>query len=246
MDARLIIDGLADGRWNMAVDELLFVRSIQERTATLRCYGWSPATLSLGYFQQAAARESHAPSRSLTLVRRTTGGGAIVHDQELTYSLVLPLQEDRPHVARNLVSKVHGILRDLFVAWGAAVRCCKPGEGRGDGENPFLCFQRRTADDLVLEGYKVVGSAQRRQHATLLQHGSILVRQSSFAPELLGIEDLSPLVEVRESLLLEWPQRLAKACDLVLTPGELTPSERAGASQIATEKYGAERWNAKR
>ncbi len=81
--ARLIIDPPAAGRWNMAVDEALLLSAASRRTVTLRVYQWEVPTLSLGYFQPHAQREQHASSRHCPLVRRATGGGAIVHDRRI-------------------------------------------------------------------------------------------------------------------------------------------------------------------
>ena len=86
---RLIIDPPQPGAWNMAVDEALLDAAV-EGEATLRVYEWAEPTLSLGYFQAYDDRETHIPSQDLPCVRRHSGGGAIVHDRELTYSLALP------------------------------------------------------------------------------------------------------------------------------------------------------------
>jgi len=86
---RLIVDRPAPGAWNMAVDEALLDAAVEQGVAALRFYQWSEPTLSLGYFQRHADRDSHAASHDCTLVRRQSGGGAILHDRELTYSLTL-------------------------------------------------------------------------------------------------------------------------------------------------------------
>src|SRR5688500_12298617 len=110
MDARLIVDSPANGSWNMALDEALFQTTQSSRQVTLRFYQWSAPTLSLGYFQAAADRQKHDASRDCPLVRRSTGGGAIVHDVELTYSLVCPIDHDRSAVAQGMVRQVHSAL----------------------------------------------------------------------------------------------------------------------------------------
>src|SRR6185369_7453569 len=93
--------------WNMAVDEVLLLDAAENGTAALRFYSWSEPTLSLGYFQRYSDREQHAASRACAIVRRQTGGGAILHDRELTYSLVLP--EPHPFAKRSpqLYTTVH-------------------------------------------------------------------------------------------------------------------------------------------
>ena len=87
---KLLVDPPAAGAWNMGVDEMLMERAAEAGTAVLRFYEWTPATLSLGYFQNAADRSGHEASRTAPMVRRSSGGGAIVHDRELTYSISLP------------------------------------------------------------------------------------------------------------------------------------------------------------
>ncbi len=89
-DCRLIVHPPSPGAWNMAVDEALLMDAVENGVATLRFYQWSEPTLSLGYFQRYSDREQHAASRKCAVVRRQSGGGAILHDRELTYSLMLP------------------------------------------------------------------------------------------------------------------------------------------------------------
>jgi len=246
MDARLIVDARASGTWNMAVDEVLLQAARDERVRTLRLYQWSPATISLGYFQHLAERRHHAASAQLPLVRRPSGGGAIVHDGELTYSLAIPLADDRPLVARQLLATVHQSLVELFSESGVPVVRCPPSSGQPRGAEPFLCFQRRATDDLLLGGHKVAGSAQRRQRGALLQHGSILLRASTAAPELPGIEDLAPTRELLPLLRERWPGRLAECLGWSCNPSPLTAREHSRAQETAEFQFSAERWNSRR
>src|SRR5437764_2183769 len=113
---RLLLDPPAPGAWNMAVDEALLETAAGSGVATLRFYQWQEPTLSLGYFQAAADRQQHAASRDCPLVRRASGGGAILHDRELTYSIALP----QPKAAAALYDACHetliAALRELAVA----------------------------------------------------------------------------------------------------------------------------------
>src|SRR5690242_1143259 len=88
-EIRLILDPPAPGSWNMAVDEALLETAADAGIATLRFYQWNEPTLSLGYFQAAAERNQHSMSSGCPLVRRASGGGAILHDRELTYSIAM-------------------------------------------------------------------------------------------------------------------------------------------------------------
>src|SRR5271169_4762547 len=87
---RLLVDPPASGAWNMAVDEALVDDAAARHACWLRFYGWSEPTLSLGYFQGYEERLAHRPSRQCPVVRRPSGGGAILHDVEITYSLAIP------------------------------------------------------------------------------------------------------------------------------------------------------------
>src|SRR5262245_32066382 len=90
MTVRLIIDPPQKGAWNMAVDQALLESAAASGGVALRFYQWSEPTLSLGYFQPIAARSEHPPSLHSPVVRRASGGGAILHDRELTYSIAAP------------------------------------------------------------------------------------------------------------------------------------------------------------
>src|SRR5947209_7385013 len=90
----------ADGVHNMAADDVLLQTAAEQGIATLRFYGWTEATVSLGYFQPASARRQHAPLLQLPWVRRPSGGKALVHHHELTYALALPLASSSDWLAR--------------------------------------------------------------------------------------------------------------------------------------------------
>ena len=178
MNFRLIVDSQHDGPTNMARDEAL-LESIGSGASppTLRFYQWSPATISLGYFQDYAEYEAlAAPAGSLAVVRRQTGGGAILHDLELTYSLTVPV--DHPFVAGNasrMYDRVHNaasqLLRELSVPVERG-----PSQGGGCSQRgPFFCFERHGPIDLLVGGRKIMGSAQRRTVHAVLQHGSLIL-----------------------------------------------------------------------
>lgn len=167
-----------DGPTNMARDEVLL--RAPEIAASLRLYGWSPATISLGYFQRYDDVERlPAHLKSLAVVRRQTGGGAILHDDEITYCLILdeslPLGRSSPVALYRLVHEcwrealaVIGYQTDLAPAdWPLPT----PRTGA------FFCFEKPGNTDLLLDGAKLLGSAQRRTAGRILQHGSLLLTQ---------------------------------------------------------------------
>ncbi|MGC3968204.1 MAG: biotin/lipoate A/B protein ligase family protein [Pirellulales bacterium] len=246
---KLLVDPPAAGAWNMGVDEMLMERAAEAGVAVLRFYEWTPAVLSLGYFQNAADRAGHEASRSSPLVRRSSGGGAIVHDRELTYSISLPTSHALAADAETLYRNIHGTLLRALAQFGVEARLNETATVPFAGE-PFLCFQRRAVGDVLLDQYKICGSAQRRRRGAILQHGSILLAQSPAAPELPGIAELarSPAGgRITTSQLVEAWQAVWRATLSPLEPyGELTPAERDRAQFHTVEKYAADAWTNRR
>ena len=182
METRLIIDGPQTGAANMAVDEMLLQSAAASGLSTLRFYRWAEPTVTLGYFQSFADGDQHASSRNCPRIRRSTGGGAIVHDQELTYSLAIPLGDRWANSPQFWYDTMHQSLIDVLRPLGLDARQCRLGESRGSlgelrGESPFLCFQRRALGDVLVGANKICGSAQRRQCRAMLQHGSFATTQ---------------------------------------------------------------------
>jgi lipoate-protein ligase A len=159
---RLIIDGEADGAWNMALDEAL---ASAANGFVLRMYRWKPATLSLGYFQYCDERRSHEASHDCPMVRRASGGGAIVHDRELTYTLVAPIDDPVARHPRQLYHAVHASLVEALGLCGIATIQNEESLQTSAADEPFLCFQRHAVGDVLMRGHKVAGSAQRRWRA---------------------------------------------------------------------------------
>ena len=179
---RLLLTPAAGGAENMALDEALMVRARETGEFTLRVYSWATPTLSLGRNQSARRVYDldRIRARRLSVVRRPTGGRAILHHREITYSVTGPaadagdLQESYNRINRVLVAGLErlGVRTELAAASG---RPLPPG--------PAPCFDMPSAGELVLDGRKLAGSAQWRSDGALLQHGSILVEddQSTLA-----------------------------------------------------------------
>jgi lipoate-protein ligase A len=219
----------ADGPANMARDEAMLDLAIDEPAAVaFRTYGWSEPTLSLGYFQSVAEVENDPRWRSVPLVRRATGGGAIWHDRELTYALVIPAGHTLARSGRELYHAVHAAIAGRLLAHG--VEAHRRGDGDG-GEplaqepRPFLCFADQDPEDLVVGRMKVVGSAQRRRSGAILQHGSLLLERSPRTPELLGVGDLARV----PTGVPFWSEILATAIPEAL---ELRPEARAWPEKV--------------
>jgi lipoate-protein ligase A len=244
--ARLIIDPPAPGSWNMAVDEALLQTAGGGEPPTLRLYRWSEPTLSLGYFQRAADRRLHPASAGCEMVRRSSGGGAILHDRELTYSFVTPQTGRGSPQAETLYGVFHESLIEALGRLGVTARLVAAPDGRSPAEQPFLCFQRRSRGDVVADQAKVVGSAQRRRSHGMLQHGSILLGRSDFAPELPGMTDLTGRPFPADRLLDEWLPRLSERLAIRFEQGGIRDAERAVAQTLVVDRFGHDSWTLRR
>jgi len=256
------IDPAAGGDWNMAVDEMLLEAAAERGVATLRFYRWTPATLSLGYFQNAADRAGHAASRACPLVRRSSGGGALVHDAEVTYSLSLPTGRDLP--ASELASDpetlyrcVHGSLVGLLGEMGITAQLNErvlvpfearvpPGTGAaaagGSSGEPFLCFHRRAVGDVLVGEHKICGSAQRRRKGAILQHGGVLLARSAAAPELPGLTELAGRNLDVEAFIGAWLAQFQKDIYPCRRAESYTAGERERIEFFRAGKYADDSW----
>jgi lipoyl(octanoyl) transferase len=177
-----------DGARNMAVDEALLEAALERGECTVRWYRWKAATVSLGYFQSAEAADTIPELAGLPRVRRLTGGGAILHHHEWTYSCSVPAGHSLAESPTRIYDRVHKRVVAALAEQG--IRAALRGEALADREGTFLCFGRGDPRDIVLAGHKILGSAQRRRRGAILQHGSLLVRRSAHAPQFPGLLDL--------------------------------------------------------
>jgi lipoate-protein ligase A len=260
---RLIVDPPASGPWNMAVDEALLAAAAGADTATLRLYQWSEPTLSLGYFQRYEDRQQHAASRNAAVVRRSSGGGAILHDRELTYSLAVPerLVPD-PHqlylqVHRAIIDVINRLTGDPCAGW--SLRLCDRDRPRPESGEPFLCFERRAQGDVLLDHagettgaahptaeWKIAGSAQRRRRGAILQHGSLLLGRSSAAPELPGLGELTGQVLAVDLLQRELPTAVGATLNVEVREARLPAEIRTAAAGFESAKYATHEWARRR
>jgi lipoate-protein ligase A len=177
---RLILDPPSPAGYNMAVDEVLADACRRGLIGpTLRLYGWDRPSISLGYFQrpEVIVDLDRCRATGVPVVRRTTGGRAVYHHREVTYSLVAPT----PHplfapTIRGAYESVARALASGLTGLGLHVELHPrdPERSRRGARTP-LCFESTSRFELTLHGQKVVGSAQRRWPTAFLQHGSILL-----------------------------------------------------------------------
>ncbi|MCX7702783.1 MAG: lipoate--protein ligase family protein [Planctomycetota bacterium] len=231
-----------DGAFNMALDESLMSLVV---LPVLRCYRWFPPALSLGYFQETVSVDMESyRAQGYTIVRRPTGGGAICHKDELTFAVVTPVSHQ---IARSTVTAyqtIHGIIIAALEKVG--VKAFVRGDSAEDPPERFLCFERTISCDIVCEGRKLVGSAQRRTKRGFLQHGSIplemnpLVPASGFvnltAPRKVTYEDL------KEAIFLAFTEKMG----IIFEASQPTDDELALAKKLIAEKYANTEWTYRR
>jgi lipoate-protein ligase A len=179
---RVLIEAPRDGAANMARDEALLGASLRGGRPALRLYSWSRPTLSLGMHQPASDVDRSACKRAgVDLVRRPTGGGAVLHDRELTYAVVGRLGEDG--LPRSVVG-VYELIAGAIVRGLARLSVeAAAWSGRRGGPGGPDCFSGASEREIVVSNRKLVGSAQVRRRGAVLQHGSLLL---GFDPERVG------------------------------------------------------------
>lgn len=169
---RLLDSGAGEGATNMATDHALLDRAATSGEAVLRIYAWDRPTLSFGMHEKARIPRERFAEERVDVVRRPTGGRALLHHREVTYSVTAPTASA---VGLNESFRaINAILRDALARLGVATEEA-PRRGRASSPDGAPCFAEPNVGELVVDGRKLVGSAQRRDELSLLQHGSILL-----------------------------------------------------------------------
>lgn len=242
----------------MAVDEALLRQAAEQDLAALRFYQWRTPALSLGYFQSHADRFFHAQLANVDVVRRFSGGGALLHDRELTYSICLPASHRFARNSDQLYREAHQSWIQALQTLGvrasldrdAAV--ARPRAQATARAEPFFCFQRRSEMDVLLrspvtaETVKIVGSAQRKRRGAVLQHGAVLLGASPLAPHMPGILEATRVAADPDHLRQQFGRRLCAALALEPNRAENCDSWRPRAKQLASEKYACDKWTERR
>ena len=205
---------------------------------TLRFYRWARPTLSLGYFQRYGDLPAAAVlARGGEVVRRMTGGKAILHEHELTYCLCAPETGALAGGPARAMEAIHEVLAGVLSAEarsGVAVRRAAPMAS--DRAGSAWCFEDSSPLDLALDGRKLLGSAARRRHGWILFHGSLVLRPPVETPEIghLGFEpDRGRMSD-----------QLGKALGFSFVPSEWTYAEAEAAAALAKERYGNAKFTA--
>jgi lipoate-protein ligase A len=269
---RLLNTGSVDGATNMATDEAILTAVTEGRSPpTLRFFAWEPPCLSIGYNQAIDEVDITESQRAgVDVVRRPTGGRAILHTDELTYSIVA-LQSE-PRVTGGVVESYRrlsaGLVRGLRLL---GVDVAQAGAGRGtaaptgqDADVSAACFDAPSAYEVTAGGKKLVGSAQVRRKEAVLQHGSLPLqgditricgylvvpseeRRQALRQELRARATSLELVLGRVVPFAQVVEALVRgfseALNLHLEPGELSGHELSLVQRFRREKYTAETWN---
>ncbi len=247
-----VLDAPGDGAVNMAADHAL-ARTVQEGTAWLRLYSWTGPTLSLGRNEPAARLYELYRAREfgIDVVRRPTGGRAVLHDAELTYAVVVPasdlggLKETYQRVQRGLVEGLRSLEIDAALA--------PPTASASRGSGP--CFDTPATGEVVVDGRKLVGSAQARIGKAVLQHGSILIDGSQKLVHQLradrAFRPAGPEPVTLRRLLRRTPtwlevagavsEGLAEAIGVEMADGPMPAAARSSATELVG-RYRSREW----
>ncbi|MBX9948305.1 MAG: lipoate--protein ligase family protein [Candidatus Obscuribacterales bacterium] len=236
---RLIDYESFDAATNMAVDEAILEAHIAGAVPpTLRFYGWAPPAVSIGYGQKLPPKaQEKIVERGFDVVRRPTGGRAVLHLDELTYSFV----GSGKNLGSSVIESYKKICQALILGFKNLGVDVEIGKGQTASNQMHDCFTATTTADLHYKGKKIVGSAQLRRHDALLQHGSILLcqEQELMSELLLTKEKSSKEDKLRHANLFEITGIVVSALELIpafkrgfeetfsveLEPGDLTETE---------------------
>lgn len=263
--------GSNDPYYNMAFDEaLLNFVSRGEIDTVIRFYTWNPATLSVGYFQRLTKEIDTAKVKALGygLIRRQTGGRGVLHDKELTYSVIVP--ESHPNMPSTITEAYRVISEGLLegfklLGFDAYFAIPRSEEEREKLKQPrsAVCFDAPSWYELVVEGRKIAGSAQVRQKGVILQHGSLLQdvdidelfdlfifkndrlkdkMKQAFVDKAVAINDIAERHISIAEMESAFEAGFKKGLDIEFKPLKLTPSQLQEVDELII-KYKSDEWN---
>lgn len=267
---RLLETGCADGATNMAIDEAILESCVEGASGPmLRLYGWQPPCVSIGYFQSLVSEVRLDRCREIGVewVRRPTGGRLILHDMELTYSVVA--SERDPLVSGGILEsyrKISEALRTGLGLLGVQAQLADPTEptvAAASKKKAGLCFDAAAGHELTVGGRKIAGSAQVRRRGRILQHGTLLLDvdiarlfqvvrlpaertllefAAAFHHEVVSLGEIMgrrpSVAEVASAI----KRGFVQAWGIELIEGELTEGERVMAGALRS-KYAGDGWN---
>lgn len=252
-------DEAADGPTNMAADEMLAEEAIRHDGLVMRLYSWTTPAVSLGAFQCVAEAKAAPSIAGLPLVRRPSGGGAIVHGSDLTYAAAVPRSHPWARTPQAFYDSLHGALVAALAEAGvtAGLHVASPADPPAD---ELFCFSRRAPGDVVAASAgrqgqglppKIMGSAQRRLGTTVLQHGSLLLAANhavGAAARHPGLAEVAAPDAVSAARLAEtWVGLVAKTIGIesLRQPCPFAAGREAGIAERAA-RFRDPRWTRRR
>jgi len=263
---RLIINAPAEGAWNMAVDEAILESTAGfQQPTTLRLYAWNPYCLSLGHAQTITDIDlDRLQASRWQLVRRPTGGKAILHANELTYCICASKKD--PHVQGSVLESYQHLSQGLinamqFVNLKAISEPHKSPAERNTTKP--ICFEIPSDYEITMHGKKIIGSAQARKKDGVLQHGAIplfgditrITQALSYSTEeersqaAALLNERAAVLETFTAEKITWKKMahalicgFENALGIKMTIGRLSDSERERAKQLMEEKYANDEW----
>ncbi len=272
---RLLDTGRSSGAFNMALDEAILMQVAKEESPpTIRFYAWNAPTISIGYFQRIDRDidSDKVRAHEFEIVRRMTGGRAVLHDRELTYSVMVP--GDHPFAKSSVVESYRLLslgLRKGFINLGVHAEVVSLAQESERAKFATLgsaaCFDSPSWYELVVEGRKIAGSAQVRAHGGLLQHGALLLDlepddlfdvllfrddrereriRAEFDVRAASVRQLTGRVVSYEEAATAFANGFCDGLDAQLIPMNLTDQELAMAHTLLEQKYSQETWTRRR
>ena len=260
---RLVADPPYSGIENMARDEAI-LRTVArgDQPPTLRVYRWDPPCLSLGYGQPLSiVDQQRLQDRGWGLVRRPTGGQAILHADELTYSISLP--KHHPLGRKNVIDtydRINHVFKDMMYQLGLDVDYAS---SETISSKSMICFESPSRHELTVQGKKLIGSAQMRRHGGILQHGSIpihgdvsaicdvLVCDDEFTRDhmrqhSINLAEAGALEIIVEDVAALMQASFERILNIQFTPMTLSDAESELSQTLIETVYRTAAWNGKR
>ena len=245
---RLILHPASEALWNMAVDEALLLSFAESQVPVIRFYTWERPSISLGRFQnvEGSVNLERLADRGVPLVRRPTGGRAVLHGTDLTLSVVKA--NDRSSVSESYRGVAKAVAAAL-IELGAPVEIFSEESGRASMRSVANCFDLKARFEVALEGRKVLGCAQLRTEQGILQQNSLLMSlpnsedtrilvDSIPCDESKALADYAGNDAVTDAIC----HQIEQSMRVTLAPGALSDAEIRLANELVASKYESPDW----
>lgn len=262
--------GHHDAATNMAIDEaLLYFHSKGQIKPTIRFYGWKRPSLTVGHFQNVEKTIDFAgiDTHQCDFVRRLTGGSAVLHDDELTYSIIV--SENHPKIPHSINQAYYVLSQGLLEGYrllGVQADFAMP-EREKQRNRSAVCFEKPAIYEMIVDGKKISGNAQTRKNGVLLQHGSIPMsfdadmlfdlfqfpservkerQKKAFEKKAISINDITNNIHTFSMMKEAFLQGFLKSLDIQVEPLEFSKEQWQYITHLADTKYRTKAWNEQR